>query len=212
MGNKTKIHTVYRTTSGEHVPNVTTVLSVLNKLGLLQWAWQCGCYGLDYREIRDLAGNIGTLAHYLILCHLKGETPDTAEYSKAEIDKAETCLIKYWDWQKENPFEAVLVEQSLVSDKYAYGGTIDCVAKSNGNLVLIDYKTGKGIYEEMFYQLAAYKQLLIENGYPVTKARILRIGRDGNEGFEIREAGNLDNEFQIFLDCLDIYKRKQNRR
>jgi len=206
MPSKTKIHTIYKTKEGKRVPSVTTILGILNKPALLHWAWQLGVDGLDYREVRDQAADIGTLGHYLIMCHLKGQKPDTAGYSPQDLDKAETCLIKYWDWEKENPIEPILVEQILVSEQYGYGGTIDCLAKLNGNLMLIDHKTGRAIYDEMFLQLAAYKQLLAEHGYFITSARILRIGRDENEGFEVREAGDLNKHFAIFCHCLEIYK------
>ena len=90
---KKKIHTVYKLADGSRVPSVTTALGILNKPKLLNWAWKCGVDGLDYRAVRDNAADIGTLAHYFILCHLKHETPDTSEYSQSDIDKAETCQI-----------------------------------------------------------------------------------------------------------------------
>jgi hypothetical protein len=208
-GNKTKIHTVYKTQDGKRVPSVTTVLGILNKPALLDWAWKCGCDGVDYKAVRDNAADIGTLAHYLIMCHLKGQAPDTSDYSKDDIDKAETCLIKYWDWEKDNPIEPLLVEAPLVSEIHRFGGTIDCLARdSHGDLVLIDHKTGKGIYSEMFYQLAAYAQLLSEQDqkWVVKSARILRIGRDANEGFEERLVYNWDRHFELFKHCLAVYR------
>jgi hypothetical protein len=206
MQSKTKIHTVYKTRNGDRVPSVTTILSILNKPALLEWAWKCGCDGLDYKAVRDNAADIGTLAHYLIMCHLKGQEADTSEYSAQDIAQAETCLIKYGDWEKENPIEPVLVEEALVSEEYGFGGTIDCLAKLNDNLVLIDHKTGKGIYPEMFYQLAAYETLLKEHGHQITSARILRIGRDENEGFEQRIMTDLSKQWELFKHCLEIYR------
>jgi len=212
MPSKTKIHTVYKTASGDRVPSVTTILGILNKPALLEWAWKCGLDGLDYKEVRDQAADIGTLAHYLIMCHLTGETPDTSEYSQQDIEKAENCLIKYWEWEGEHDIEPILVEAPLISEVHQFGGTIDCLAKSGDELWLIDHKTGKGIYPEMFYQLAAYEWLLKESGYEVDNARILRIGRDENEGFEERVMTNLDNQWRIFLACKEIYDRQKEIR
>lgn len=202
---KTKVHTVYKTKDGERVPSVTTALGILNKPALLQWAWQCGVDGLDYRAVRDQAADIGTLAHYLILCHLKGEMPDTSEYSPGNISKAENCLIKYWDWEREHKIEPLLVEEPMVSEAYRFGGTIDCLARCNGELWLIDHKTGKAVYDEMFYQLAAYRQLIRESGADIHNARILRIGREETGDFEERIAPNLDTAWEVFKRCLDIY-------
>ena len=37
---------------------------------VIHWAWEQGVAGLDYRKVRDQAGDIGSLVHYLILCAL----------------------------------------------------------------------------------------------------------------------------------------------
>ncbi|HEY4711433.1 MAG TPA: PD-(D/E)XK nuclease family protein, partial [Dehalococcoidia bacterium] len=179
------------------------------KPALLEWAWQCGVKGLDYKAVRDDAASVGTLAHFLIMCHLRDEKPDTSEYSAQDIDRAENCLIKYWDWEKDNPIKPILVEAPLVSEVYGFGGTIDCLAEdSHNDLVLIDHKTGKAIYPEMFYQLAAYAQLLREQEpkWVIKSARILRIGRDENEGFEEQVVYNWGKAFELFKHCLAVYK------
>ncbi len=215
MPDKTRIHTVYKLANGERVPSVTTILGILNKPALLDWAWQMGIQGLDYKAVRDNAGDIGTLAHYLIMCDIKGEKPDTSEYSAIDIGKAETCLIKYWEWAKSHKIEPIIVEAPLISEQYRYGGTIDFFGKVDNQPTLVDFKTGKAIYPEMFYQLAAYDQLLAEV-YPsilTADIRILRIGRNEDEGFEERTIGKLNSQWQIFLNCLSIYNlQKQIRR
>jgi len=212
MPEKTRTHTVYKLADGTKVPSVTTVLGILSKPALIHWAWELGTQGLDYRAVRHQAADVGTLAHYLIMCYLKGEEPDTSEYSQKDIDQAENCLIKYWDWLKGHDIEPILVEEPLVSEQYRYGGTIDCLARCNRELWLIDHKTGPAIYPEMFYQLAAYKQLLQETGYEVNDCRILRIGRDEIGDFEERIAPNLDTAWEIFLRCLDIYTLQKKMR
>ena len=202
---KTKIHTVYKTQDGKRVPSVTTILGILNKPALLQWAWQCGVDGLDYRTVRDTAGDIGTLAHYMILSHLRKQEPDLSEYSQHNIDLAENCFLKYLEWEQEHTIEPLLVEEPLVSELYGFGGTIDCLAKVNEELWLVDHKTGKAIYPEMAHQLAAYSHLLTEAGYNVANARILRIGRDETIDFEERVFNDMKIHWQIFQSCLNIY-------
>lgn len=213
IANKTRVHTVYKLKSGDRVPSVTTILGILNKPALLDWVWQMGTQGLDYKAVRDSAGDIGTLAHYLIICDLKGEKPDTSEYSTQDIEKAETCLIKYWGWAKGHKVEPIMLETPLLSEQYQFGGTIDFFGKVDGQPTLLDFKTGKAIYPEFFCQLAAYEQLLAEAGQLIEVTRILRIGRNEDEGFEERTIGRLDNQWQIFLNCLSIYNlQKEIRR
>jgi len=204
---KTTAHIRYRNKENIIIPGVTTVLNaVLAKPALLEWAYQCGLAGIDYRAARDQAGDIGTIAHGMIMSHLTGQAFDKTDYSEKDIGQAENALIKYWDWEKEKTVKPVLVEMPLVSELYQYGGTVDCLAEVNGDLILIDFKTGKGIYPEMFSQVAAYRQLLDESGHVIKEARILRIGRDDQEGFEERVIGNLDKYMQLFLHALGIYK------
>lgn len=207
---KTQVHTVYKTKDGTRVPSVTTILGVLDKPALLDWAWKCGLRGEDYKLVRDSAADIGTLAHYMIVCHLRGEEPDLESYSPDHVKQAENCLIKYWDWEKEHRLTPMLVEAPLVSDILRFGGTIDNLSMDeDGGLHLIDYKTGKAIYSSYFYQLAAYAALLKEHGYNIKDARILRIGRDEKSDFEERLVANLDREEQIFNHCLSIYNLKK---
>jgi len=211
MVGKTKIHTIYKSKDGTRLPSVTTILGVLEKPGLHYWIAEVTRQGEDWTKVRDAAGGIGTLAHYLILCHLKGDAPDTSEYSAQDIDQAETCLIKFWDWEKVHKIEPALVERPLVSALYGFGGTMDFYGAVDGQATLVDFKTGKALYDEYFAQLAAYRQLLLEAGLKTEAARILRIGRNEAEGFEDRLVGNLDKHWQLFLACLTVYNLREEK-
>ena len=58
-----QIHTIYKKADGTRVPSATTYLGVLAKPALIHWAWELGVQGLDYRKVRDQAGETGTLGH-----------------------------------------------------------------------------------------------------------------------------------------------------
>jgi hypothetical protein len=137
---------------------------------------------------------------------LTKQEPDLSQYGKFEIDKAENSLISYFEWEKSREIYPIENELPLVSEQYKYGGTIDCYCELDEELWLLDFKTGKAIYNEMLIQLAAYHQLLTENGYPVHKAKILRIGRDETEGFEEKTITDFTPYWEIFKHCLGIYK------
>lgn len=170
-----------------------------------------GLQGIDVSKYVDEKAAIGTLAHYMILCHLKNEEPDTSDYSARQIDQAETCLIKFWDWEKGHSLDTLLTEAPLVSDDYNFGGTIDWYGKLDDHFTLIDFKTSSGIFPEMAYQLAAYTQLLCENLTSPYQARIVRIGRDQAEGFEERTYPDLLPQWQIFQHCLAIYHLQKRK-
>uniref|UniRef100_A0A6M3J2Q8 PD-(D/E)XK nuclease superfamily protein n=1 Tax=viral metagenome TaxID=1070528 RepID=A0A6M3J2Q8_9ZZZZ len=206
---RSRAHITYKLPDGTKVPGVTTVLGVLNKPALVIWANRLGLQGIDSSKYRDEMADIGTLAHKMILDYFKGEKTDTSEYSKSQIDLAENCLLSFWEWEKGHKIEVIMAEAQLISQEHGYGGTIDCFCKLDGQPTLLDFKTGKAIYPEFFYQLAAYEQLLAEAGHLIEVTRILRIGRDADEGFEERSVGKLDKQFEIFTHCLAIYNLKK---
>ena len=78
-----------------------------------------------------------------------------------------------------------------------------------GQHILVDFKTSKAIYDEHKLQLAAYWQLLTENGWAVDEARIVSIGRDESEGFEERIYTDLSLEWELFLHAKAIYDLKR---
>lgn len=202
---KTQAHTRYFLQDGTEVPGVTTILRVLNKPALIHWGWDLGMKGVDYRKYRDKMADIGTIAHMMILEHLSGEKQDYSEFSSDDIDKAENCLISFFEWEKSNRIEPILVEEPFTSEVYRYGGTIDCYCRLNGIYTLLDFKTSKAIYGEMIHQVSAYKNLLEESSFKVEQVRILRIGRSEDEGFEDKLCTRLDKHFRLFRSCLEIY-------
>jgi len=197
---KAKAHTVYKLADGTRVPGVTTITGQLAKPALIHWAWNLGREGQDYRKYRDAAANVGTLAHYMAECDLKGEEPDLTEYSPADVDKASNALLKFFEYRDQHELEPILVEEPLVwepfgrgwSDRYGFGGTIDFYKLRDGLPTLIDLKTSKAVYAEMLLQVSAYWALLGRNRHDVDDVYVLRIGRDESEGFEEIKVGALE--------------------
>jgi len=119
---------------------------------------------------------------------------------------AENSLISFYEWLKNNDLKPIHLEKPFVSEKYQYGGTIDCYAMLNGKPTLLDFKTSSGIWPEMLHQVAGgYYQLLKEAGLEVEQIRILRIGRSEDEGFEDRVVTNWNIHWGIFESALKIY-------
>ena len=182
---RTKAHIRYKNQAGEIVPGVTTIIgAILAKPQLIIWANRLGLQGIDSTKYRDEKGAIGTLAHAMILADLKGEKVDTDEYSKEQITQAENSYLKWLEWQKGKEFKPVCVETPLVSELHQFGGSPDYLGMINGELILADYKTGF-VGKEAYIQTCAYRELLIENGYPpASKIIILGIPRTEDEKFQ----------------------------
>ena len=205
-----KAHTVYKLADGTRVPGATTITGLLNKPHLVRWANKLGLEGIDSSKYTDEAAAVGTLAHALVQAHLQGETLDTTMFSPTQVDMAENAVLSYLEWEKRHKIEPLICEVPMVSEKLRYGGTVDCYCRLDGVPTLIDFKTGKAIYDEYFVQVSGYKNLLLEHGCPVERVQILRIGRDETEGFEERAITSTDRYFQIFTNLLNVYYLKKS--
>jgi len=202
-------HQRYLLADGTEVPGSTTVINNLDKSApLMYWAWDCGKKGLDYRKVKDKAANIGKIAHFLCECHLNNWEPDLRNYSKDDISRATVSYGKFLEYKYREDFEHVKSEFQLVSETYKYGGTLDWVARDrNGDLVLIDLKTSKGIYDPYLYQVASYENLWNEHISQKIKRRIIvRIGKEKSGDFETRELyGDISDYFNVFKDLVSLY-------
>jgi hypothetical protein len=215
--NKHRTHQKYVTTDGTVVPGASTVAKVgSDSSALLHWAWQCGVDGLDYRKVRDTAADIGTLCHFMIECHLTGKEPDLDAFSADDIKRAKVSFDKFREFWEREELKIINPETVLVSDKYRYGGTLDapCTNK-NGDIILVDWKTSKAIYDEYLYQLAGYENLWNEDGgefgqTKINRRVIVRIGKKDEGDFEVRWLSDLKNEFEIFKAQLNLYWAKRN--
>ena len=207
-----KQHTVYKLKDGKRVPSVTTYLKVLDKSNfLVPWANKLGLAGVDSTKYRDEKARIGSLAHEMILSHLSKREQDLYEYSQMEIDQAENCFLKYLSWEKQHEIDPLLAEGQMVSEMYGFGGTVDFYGLIDGVLTLMDFKSGSGLYPEMWIQLAGYGILLAEQKKEVNQRILLNIGRDETENFiEARRSGPpLEDEMLIFHCCREIYEARK---
>ncbi len=199
---KSKAHQRYKLVNGEGVPGVTTITGQLNKPALIIWANKLGLQGIDSSKFRDDKAMIGSLAHEMILAHLSKRKPETEDYSKNQIDAAENSFLSYLEWEKQHKIIPTLTETQEVSEKYRYGGTLDFYGLVDGIPELIDFKTGTGIYDEMWFQISAYGKLITD---PIQRYRILNIPRTEDESFEEEVKTDLFLHFEAFLKLLDFY-------
>lgn len=215
---KKKAHIQYAV-DGKGVPGVTTFTGQLNKPALVYWAWGLGMKKINLRGYVDEKAAIGTLAHYMILCYYKKLEPVTDEFSKIEIDKAENAVLSFYEWEKTfNPvldckpseLKTLRVEQPEVSFISKFGGTPDYIGVTpKGKKFMIDYKTGKDIYVEAYYQVVGgYTLLEEEHNGAVDGVIILNIGRSEDEQFAEKVVTN-PKEIKLwqkgFLGLVDFY-------
>jgi predicted RecB family nuclease len=170
----------YRLADGTRLPGTTTITGRFKQAeGLIYWAWKQGCDGLDYRDIRDKAANAGTLAHDMIEADIQGEFIEVVEREDETYMLARRGYEGYKRWAEQSHLKIIDTEIKLVSEEYRYGGTPDAIGMLGDVLVLLDWKTGKRLYPEALLQLAAYRQLLGENGHGwVQEFHLIRFGKE----------------------------------
>jgi len=207
---KTEAHQLYKD-GEEHLPGVTTVIGVLNKPALAKWANNLGLQGIDSNRYVFERAEIGTLAHEAIMAYFLKKKVDTSDYSENQIVQARLAVAHFHKWEKIYHVKPILIEKHLISRKFGFGGTIDLFAELTTDISqtreLVDFKTSKEIYPTTYVQVAAYEQLLIENGYIPDGVRVLKIpAYVEQESFDDKQLLKLDKYWLIFLHCLAIYK------
>ncbi len=205
---KAKAHTRYTLEDRTRVPGVTTILGVINKPALVPWANRMGLNGIDTSKHVDELADIGTLAHAMIAHFLGGPAPDLDDYSKNQIDRAENSVLSFHEWAKGKTLKTAFSERQMVSESLRYGGTCDWLGAIDGVETLLDLKTGKAIYDEHLYQVAAYWNLAREDGLDAREIRILQVGRNEDEGFSERiiPAATIPKYFAVFTAALHLYE------
>jgi len=198
------------------VPGVTTVTGLHggSKNVLINWANRLGLEGTDAGAYSDRAKKIGTIAHYLIECDMKGEDLDNDVvnlYAPYEVEVAESALDSYRAWRaQEGDIKVILSEAQLVSP-LMFGGTVDLYAEvmvaGKPKRVVIDYKTATDIYPEHKYQVTAYSNLLINNGYEVDEAWILGFPKERGETYKkvVLDWTEMSILWRGFVGLLELY-------
>ena len=200
-------HITYKNSKEKKVVGTTTALNILAKPPLIPWAYNRGRAGLELYESRDKAANIGTIIHARIMAYYLGYEIDTYNITPEVWELSENSMKSFFEWAKPRNVKPKLIETPLISEKYQYGGTPDVYGEMDGELTLLDFKTGSGIYPEHFLQLAAYSQLLSENEYPHKKIIILNIPKSEGDSFQVQQisSDNLELQFKKFMHCVEIY-------
>ncbi len=179
----------------------------MSKPALVKWANNLGLQGIDSNKYVDTLADIGTLGHVMIHHYLGGEIPDMESYSQDQIKLAENVFIKFLEWEKNNKFKVIGSEMQIISEDHQFGGTCDLLIVINDTLTLLDIKTSKAVYKDHFTQVAGYGIALKENGYDVKNYRILRIGRNENEGgIDYISIPNIELHERRFLICRELYE------
>lgn len=210
-------------------PGVTGYLGVINKPALIPWARNeaLACveralllrleneYGIELNgeiireiiaeakkrpdKIKDDAADLGTLVHKYIDQIIQGEMPPDLT---PEMEPAVAAFIEWWQKSK---IELVRGDTKVASIIHKYGGSLDALGRLDGEYVILDWKTGNGIYNEYALQVAAYANALWESyGIVCKRGFIIRFSKKLPITFDVAEITSLEKSFQIFLAAKNL--------
>lgn len=108
------------------------------------------------------ASEIGSQAHSRIEWEIKRQLLHDVGPCPIISPQAQLAVGAWERWKNSVRFNPLLCEQAVWSDIHEYAGTMDLIAEINGEITLLDWKTGKAVYKEAHLQNAAYRMAVLE--------------------------------------------------
>lgn len=218
---------------GKRMTGCTTILSILAKPALIQWAANMAVEylkinipqvdieaGFDFedwgklleearvahRKKKEEAGTKGTDVHAIIENYIKEAIKDEEGYIPILGDEEKNEQVRHFvKWAIANKVKFLASEKQLYSEKLFIAGTCDFICEIDGKVWLGDIKTSSGIYPENFAQCAGYQIMIDENKlYEIAGHIIINLRKDGK--FEEKRSVSTEDYKRFFLACLDIYR------
>lgn len=172
-----------------------------------------------HRVLKEEAASIGTQAHRSLEAIFRGQlhqrdTEPEQEAGGGEVEvcglqsdpRVGNCVQAAKAWLSDHSVSPLEVERRIYSRRYRYSGTLDKLAIVDGQLSLIDWKTG-GLYPSHRYQTAAYVAAYEEEtGEKISARWLVRLGKEDG-AFEAHRFNRTDyvNDFRGFKGALILY-------
>lgn len=213
---------------GRSIKGVTRYTGVLDKPALIPWAvkmmgihlyknWDIAKVKTEaekaslietakreFRRIKEEAAEKGKEAHSWAEDWSKGKKP------KMPTDpEVRNAVIAFLDWIKQSGIKITSSERFIYSKKYDYAGIMDWEGKKNGSLIIGDYKTTNGIYDEMRFQVALYWNAREEEtGKKYEEGHIIQFGKQTAEfGKLVISRKEYLKDLKAALACIHIKNR-----
>lgn len=173
-----------------------------------------------YREKTKAAGDIGTVVHRALeqemlqragLAPREDRSVVAPGFTPEMTDSAAAAIEAGMRFFSEHTIDIIQIEAPRWSATHGYVGTGDLIARFDGDLAVLDYKTSKAIYAEYFLQAAAYQVAYTEE-FPeqeITKRVIVHVGRDGKLATQTKDNDTLEADFHVFKSLLAVWRWDQ---
>lgn len=174
----------YKTQNGNLYSSVTSVLSKMNKKGIIEWRKRVG--EEEAERVSKQASARGTRVHKLCEDYILGKPLDRLNpFQKHLFEQIRSEL-------DQNANDIHCLESKLYSDKLKLAGTVDLICNFNNELSVIDFKTSSKLKKEeyiqnYFFQATCYSLMLQELSGLTAKQIVVIIAVEG------------ENKPQIFI-------------
>ena len=214
---------------GEPVPNTTKVLDSLSKPALVPWAaketaaywenliapgqpFQCDEVELAEHVKASKAARFRKSSKALIVGGLVHEYAEAVAKGQPcampENEQARRGCEAFNKWWHDHDIDVIAAERRIFSREHWYCGTTDLLARIDGELSVLDWKTSTGIYPEMLAQVGgAYRVALEEElGEKIKGAWVVRFDKETGEPEDHQlSKEELDAAWKVFHGALTAH-------
>lgn len=192
------------------VPSVTWICGFYPK-GISFYKWLAEKGWDESQAIKSAAGDKGSKIHAAISDMLKGKTVkmedkyvnnSTEQMEELTVEEYE-AVISFKDWFTEVKPKVLAFDYVVINERDGYAGTVDLKCEINGEVWLIDFKSGQYVWPEYELQVSAYKMADTD---AIKKIGILQVGYKRNKNkYKFTE---VENKFDLFLAAKKIWKNE----
>lgn len=177
-----------------------------------------------HRKKKETAGDWGKDTHSFIEQAIKKciplwegkmmyedfEDANSDEFHTQGVDNnIQIAVSNFFGWARESEVKFLESEKHVWSKELWIGGVLDMVFEMGGKKLIGDVKTSSAIYNEHFFQMAAYELCLEEMGVKdIDGYLVINLKKDGSMDLKIAENREINKE--AFRHALGLYKITQN--
>ena len=209
----------------KRIPSVTGILNTINKPLLLPWAiMTMKDYLLEIDSItkedvieaskqhtkkKTDAADIWTIIHDWIHNYITNQ-----EQALPESIEAKNWILWFLDWKEQHNVEFLESEKMVYSRKHNYVWYVDAICKINWNIIIVDFKSSKWVYQEYHLQNAWYWIGIEEETWlDVAGTGILHFNKETWEfEFFTRNIRQYNDDKDWFINCFWLFTYLKNNK
>lgn len=191
-------------------PSATTILNAYPQSPHLN-KWIADQGWNEAQRIKSAAGERGTAVHkaveYLLMVGSLAQDQHIDGVARPfSLDEwSRICAFSVW-YQDTKP-EIIALETPVFSKQGGYAGTFDCLARVNGQLGVIDWKTSSSIHDHFPLQFAAYAKALEENtDLEIEFTAALQLGAKNKNNYRFKMYSDWREHYKVFENVRAVWQ------